>query len=136
MGEGSRPPKLSIVSGCWSVKQDPSPSSGHFHPDPQCAFPVPRDIGGALADGDPATLIFVVECFHVLHSDPDPGSGLTLFAAAEVDASSVARDMRELVGAPGRVLKSQQIHIKSKAVRNVGDAEDRLDAFKADAAAT
>jgi hypothetical protein len=113
-----------------SVKQDPSPSSGHFHPDPQCAFPVPRDISWGLAGGDPATLIFVVECFHVLPYDPDPGSRLTLSFAAEVDASSVARDMREVVGAPGRVLKAQQVHIKPAAVRNVVDTEDRLDAFK------
>jgi len=92
------------------------------------SFKIPSVVRRHLSDFQ-----FLVERFDVFHTDPEPGPAAPLRAKGQADASFIARDAGEVIGAPAGVFKTQDIHVGAEGGFHIFHAEDWLTAFKTNA---
>src|SRR5262249_40091782 len=74
--------------------------------------------------------VLLVERRRVFDADPDPGAGLPLPAAAEVDPRVPAPHVGEVIASPGSVLESEDADVVPHARGHVLDAQDRFGALE------
>src|SRR5262249_40994083 len=93
----------------------------------------PGIVSRRLLDACATRRVFLIKSSHVFYSNPGPCARRPLSPLAQVNASPIPSDCREIIATPVSVLEAERIHIIANSSRHICNAQNRICMLKSGA---